>query len=135
MRLGRIFGVLLLTTLFVGCSMAQEDAIKQEDSEKVSLRVDKETFKALIERYGSEAQVLDVRTPAEIEQGKIGEALEINFRDANFNEQLNALDRKKPVLVYCAAGGRSAKAATILSKMGFTKIYELEGGYNAWIQE
>jgi rhodanese-related sulfurtransferase len=42
------------------------------------------------------------------------------------------LDKNKPVLVYCAAGGRSASAAKDLKKAGFKKVYDLEGGYDAW---
>ena len=77
-------------------------------------------------------QLIDVRTPEEHGNGYIYKAKLINFRDANFKEQLSKLDKKRPVLVYCAAGGRSNKTRNMLVEMGFKEIYELEGGFTAW---
>jgi len=45
---------------------------------------------------------------------------------------VKTLDKNKPVYVYCAVGGRSATAAKILSDMGFTEVYDLEGGIINW---
>ncbi|MBM3429502.1 MAG: rhodanese-like domain-containing protein [Bacteroidetes bacterium] len=36
------------------------------------------------------------------------------------------------MLVYCAAGRRSSKAIKNLSKAGFKKVYDLEGGFDDW---
>ena len=77
-------------------------------------------------------QLIDVRTPEEHGNGYIYKSKLINFRDANFKEQLSKLDKKRPVLVYCAAGGRSNKTRNMLVEMGFKEIYELEGGFTAW---
>ena len=35
-------------------------------------------------------------------------------------------------MVYCAAGGRSNAAATLLEELGFAEVYELEGGFTRW---
>lgn len=37
-------------------------------------------------------------------------------------------------VVYCQKGGRSRKAAEILLRAGFTNIYSLKGGYDAWVK-
>jgi rhodanese-related sulfurtransferase len=58
--------------------------------------------------------------------------MNINVHDADFSAQLAKLDKDKPVLVYCAAGSRSARAVSIMKEMGFSEIHELKGGYNAW---
>ncbi len=42
------------------------------------------------------------------------------------------MDKNKPVYVYCLAGGRSAAAAKQMRKAGYTQVYELSGGTNAW---
>ncbi|MFM2395332.1 MAG: hypothetical protein RLZZ546_3315, partial [Bacteroidota bacterium] len=76
--------------------------------------------------------VLDVRTPEEIANGKIDKALEININDPGFQASLEKLDKSKPVLVYCKAGGRSARACEIMSKIGFKKVYNLEQGFDGW---
>jgi rhodanese-related sulfurtransferase len=39
------------------------------------------------------------------------------------------------VLVYCASGGRSAKAAKALAAMGYTSVHDLSGGIRRWQSE
>jgi|TARA_B100001173_G_scaffold301620_1_gene302385 rhodanese-related sulfurtransferase len=40
-----------------------------------------------------------------------------------------------PLLIGCAAGGRSAKASATLREAGYTNIADLEGGFKAWASE
>ena len=75
-----------------------------------------------------DAQLLDVRTPQEWQLGKIASSNCMNFNEADFKEQIEKLDKNKPVFVYCAGGGRSSKAAPILQAAGFKQIYNLTGG-------
>lgn len=78
-------------------------------------------------------QLVDLRTPEEIkETGKIAGARAINFFSPDFNTQISKLDKAKPVIVYCAAGGRSPRAAAQLSQLGFKKVYDYAGGMNDW---
>ncbi|MDW3194133.1 MAG: rhodanese-like domain-containing protein [Cytophagales bacterium] len=80
-----------------------------------------------------EVQLVDVRTPGEWSDGIIPNAKKINYRDDNFLYQMEqALDKDKPLVVYCAAGGRSAGAAKKLSELGFKKIYDLGVGFTGW---
>lgn len=76
--------------------------------------------------------ILDVRTPQEYKNGHLKNAQLINYYDADFLEELKTLDKDKTVFVYCASGMRSLGAAKKLAKSGFSDIYELKGGYNAW---
>lgn len=81
----------------------------------------------------ADVQLVDVRTPAEWQQtGVIEGARKMNFNSPDFQQQATQLDKSKPVIVYCAAGGRSPKAASLLVKMGFTKVYDYAGGMNDW---
>jgi len=80
----------------------------------------------------SEKQIIDVRTPEEFKSGHLHGALNINFYDEDFSEQLQKLDKDKPVLVYCRSGKRSGKAAEQLQKLGFKTIFDLKGGITAW---
>lgn len=76
------------------------------------------------------AQLIDVRTPGEWAQGKIGSSKLISVADPKFLEQADKLDKNKPVFVYCAVGGRSSKASTMLQQAGFKQVYNLSGaGY------
>ncbi|HRN98248.1 MAG TPA: thioredoxin domain-containing protein [Flavobacterium sp.] len=77
-------------------------------------------------------QVIDVRTPGEFAQGNIAGSRNIDWYDPVFNQQVEKLDKQKPVLVYCKVGGRSAEAAARLAELGFKEIYDLDGGYMKW---
>ena len=77
--------------------------------------------------------VIDVRSPAEIAEGKIfSEALEINFYNNNFKQKIAQLDKTKKYLIYCRSGGRSGKALRLMKNLGFSEAYDLAGGTNAW---
>jgi thioredoxin len=77
-------------------------------------------------------QLLDVRTPAEYSSEHIDNAVNINWNGTNFVSEAEKYDKTKPVFVYCKAGGRSAQAAQKLSELGFTQIYNLDGGMMKW---
>jgi rhodanese-related sulfurtransferase len=94
-----------------------------------------EAFQKKLNELGAAAQLIDVRTPEEFVLDRLDNARNINFRDSDFKEQLKGLDKSKPLLLYCAAGGRSLRTIELLTKFGFTDIYELEGGINAWIEQ
>ncbi len=77
-------------------------------------------------------QLVDVRTKEEFVTSHLKGAQNICVTDANFNEKVKTLDKSKPVYVYCQKGVRSADAAKKLRKMGFTKVYDMEGGILLW---
>jgi rhodanese-related sulfurtransferase len=91
-------------------------------------------FRQLIQNT-PDAILLDVRTEQEYAAGHIDNALNINYNSPDFKTKVAALDKSKTVLVYCAVGGRSAKSSAILHELGFQKVYDLKGGYNAWKAE
>jgi len=76
--------------------------------------------------------LVDVRTPEEYEAGHIDSALNIDWYDENFVKQFDAIDKDETIYVYCKKGGRSAKAATLLDSLGYKKVIDLEGGYDAY---
>ena len=80
-------------------------------------------------------QILDVRTPDEFESEHIDNAQNVNWNSDDFAAKAASYDKSKPVYVYCLSGGRSKKAAAKLSELGFTKIYELNGGIMNWNRE
>lgn len=79
--------------------------------------------------------LLDVRTPGEYESGHLEQSLNIDWNSNDFSNQVTKLDKNTPVFVYCASGGRSHAAYQRLQQMGFTEIYELEGGIRNWQAE
>jgi thioredoxin 1 len=79
--------------------------------------------------------VIDVRTLEEFESGHIERALNYDWRGKQFLNQIEGLDRKQAVYVYCMSGGRSAAAAQKMREEGFEKVYELKGGILQWRSE
>ena len=77
-------------------------------------------------------QLIDIRTPREYTSGYIKGAININFFDRNFMDQMSKLNKEKEVYIYCRSGNRTGKAAARLKEQGFTKIYDLQGGILNW---
>lgn len=77
-------------------------------------------------------QILDVRTPNEYADQHLDNAVNIDWNGDDFAGKVQKLDKSKPVFVYCMAGSRSKSAANKLHELGFTEIYNLEGGILKW---
>ena len=76
--------------------------------------------------------ILDVRTKAEVDQGIISGAVNMDVLQDDFVNKISELDKNQPVVLYCKVGGRSSKAAEIMVDKGFKYVYNLEGGYDLW---
>jgi rhodanese-related sulfurtransferase len=85
------------------------------------------------------AVVIDVRDAPEVEKsGKIAGALHISrgmleFRadpDSPYHDK--TLHRDRPVILYCASGGRAALSGKTLKDLGYTEVYNL-GGFKDWV--
>ncbi|MDR1554278.1 MAG: rhodanese-like domain-containing protein [Prevotellaceae bacterium] len=78
-------------------------------------------------------QIIDVRTKAEFDAEHIDGAVNIDINKIDFQKRINKKIKKdRIVYVYCRTGVRSLRAAKILSNLDFTRIYNLEGGLEAW---
>lgn len=100
--------------LFAGCQSKTETVLPADE---------------FISKYKSteHALLLDVRTEQEVSEGTAADAVNIVYDEA-FASKLDSL-KNQPIFVYCKAGGRSAKAATILREKGYTEVYEVKGGF------
>jgi len=76
--------------------------------------------------------VVDVREPDEFTAGHIEGAVNVPLR--SITQQLNALPAEKdaPILLYCRSGHRSAHALVILRMLGYTNVYHVQGGFEAY---
>ncbi|MDN3665938.1 rhodanese-like domain-containing protein [Algibacter miyuki] len=80
-------------------------------------------------------RIIDVRTPEEFEAGHIEGAENINFFDSDFETRVGLIDNRKSLVIYCKSGRRSGKSQEVFTKLGFNKIYNLEGGILGWKSE
>lgn len=79
------------------------------------------------------AVILDVRTPEEVDEGYIPNAIHIDFYlGQEFLDELQKLDKTKHYYVYCRSGNRSGQACAIMQHSGFSDTFNLEGGFMQW---
>ena len=76
--------------------------------------------------------LLDVRERDEWEEGHIPEAIHIPRGSLESRIEQALPERSRPVIVYCAAGNRSAFAAKTLEELGYQQVYSLAGGFTDW---
>lgn len=108
-------------------------ACKSQTIETIT-KVDVATFKEALST-NLDIQLVDVRTLEEYNDGYIENAILIDYFLADFNTKIQELDKEKPVYLYCRSGGRSGKASKVMEELGFKKIVDLEGGYEAWSKQ
>lgn len=79
-----------------------------------------------------EALLIDVRDDSEWQAGHVPGARHIKL--AQLEQHLPELEKLKerPLIICCAAGMRSATGCARLRKAGFSKVYSLAGGLDAW---
>lgn len=81
----------------------------------------------------SNAVILDVRTEDEWNRGIIPGAINIDiYKGQGFIYAVEELDKAKNYYIYCAAGGRSGQACSIMQQLGFETTYNLVGGISQW---
>lgn len=77
--------------------------------------------------------LLDVREPWEFQICRIegSELIPIRALAVRFEE----LDRERPIVCICHHGNRSGYATMLLMQHGFTDVYNLAGGVDAWARQ
>jgi len=111
-------------------SQAQAESVELQEG-LITKNVSAAEFKGLIAER-ADAILLDVRTSNEVAQGAIKNAVNVDFYDGSFKAELDKLDKSKPVLIYCRSGRRSGIAMSKMRELGFSEIYNLQGGIIEW---
>ena len=133
--------LILLIAIFSSCTAIFEDGKEMASVFKKDVnQMHVDSLRALIDN-GESFLLIDVRQPAEYEAGNItgsfniprGE-LEFLITDEYFwEEQYMYVPLKEDlIIIYCKAGDRGNLAAKSLQKLGFTNVYNVEGGYTAF---
>lgn len=117
----RIIATLVLSTLAVtGCS----------SNGSTSPQLGIEEFAA--KTVEADVVVLDVRTPEEFAEGHLANAINIDFQSGNFANEISKLDKGTTYAVYCRSGNRSGQAVKVMADLGFTDLYDMDGGVIDW---
>src|SRR5437870_10036078 len=102
------------------CGARDEETIPAISAHELKRKLDAHEAFALI----------DVREPFEYEIARIYGAKLIPL--AEIAERTEELQREQPIVVHCHSGTRSAQAVRLLQQRGFSNVYNLEGGIDAW---
>ena len=78
--------------------------------------------------------LIDVREDNEWQAGHAAAAIHVGRGVLERDIETAVPAKDTPIVVYCQGGARSALAADTLQKMGYTKVYSLAGGINAYRQ-
>lgn len=78
--------------------------------------------------------LIDCRESEEFQGGRLPKAVFIPRGVLEMTVERQFRDRDKPIILYCAGGGRSAMAAQSLKQMGYSDVASMEGGFGGWKQ-
>lgn len=84
-------------------------------------------------KNGEKVHLIDVRDPVELQVSCLPGAEVVSFW--GLQTWMTGQDPSEKYVVFCRTGRRSQRAAAILQKAGFTRVWSLRGGINAWAQE
>ncbi|MDB0043127.1 rhodanese-like domain-containing protein [Flavobacteriaceae bacterium] len=80
--------------------------------------------------------LFDIRTMDEFNSGHLKGSINIDFYEEKlFDKFFKKVNKSKPIYIYCRSGNRSKKSFEKLKKLGFVKVFDLEGGYKNWIKK
>lgn len=113
--------LIILAVVYIGYTLYRYFKIK-----KILTTLSEEEFR---EGY-RKAQLIDVREPKEFDGGHIWGAR--NVPVTQLKQRTKELRKDMPIYLYCQSGSRSQRAAWLLHKQGYTKLYDLKGGYKEW---
>ena len=114
-----VFALVLVKTDF---TLAQSSDIKELSPLE---------FEGLMKNKGA-VRIIDVRSPEEMAEGYLINAINIDYKNDIFKDEISKLDKNRTYLLYCKTGIRSGDAASIMRAAGFTHLYSLDGGIDAW---
>ncbi|MFP4402550.1 MAG: rhodanese-like domain-containing protein [Candidatus Nanoarchaeia archaeon] len=123
----------VITGLIYNSSSNTTSNTMSENNLNMIETVNVENFKEKVD--SDEYIIIDIRTPEEFNQGHIEGAINIDFYESSFEEQVKNLDKDKKYIFYCRSGSRSSSALQLFNNLNFQEVYELRGGILSWIQE
>lgn len=84
-------------------------------------------------QQGQALQLVDVREPVELQISALPGAVSIPL--AQLMQRLDEVDRDRPVVLLCRTGVRSVRALHLLAAQGYSQVFSLKGGINAWAEQ
>jgi rhodanese-related sulfurtransferase len=80
----------------------------------------------------NDVQLVDFNAPVKQEEALIEDSQIIDYLSPNFEQDLEKLDKSKPVIVYCESANHRTKCKEKMKDAGFVKIYDLDSTIAKW---
>ena len=120
--------VFLSGLMFLSVTSCNQQEKKNADGTPVVQDISAQELNAI----ENEVLLIDVRTPREYQSGHLKNAINIDYSSSDFKSKIAELPKDQEIYLYCKSGMRSSRAARQFEKMGFKKVYDLEGGLLSW---
>ena len=128
-----VLAMLLLFMGLTGCGIGYLDILSGTPETTITPSM---AYSLIEENEGNpDFVILDVRTPEEYAGEHIAGSILLDFYADEFQSELGKLDKNKTFLLYCRSDNRSSKAVDIMLDLGFTDVYDIDGGINQWKAE
>jgi len=79
-----------------------------------------------------DVQLIDFNAPVKQKEPLIEDTQNIDYLSSSFEQDIEKIDKSKPVIVYCKSANHSAKCAAKMKEAGFVKIYDLDSTVTKW---
>lgn len=128
----KLMATIFASTLFLaGCSSTNSASNSETSKVAKATNLSAADFAGAI--LENSVETIDVRTPSEYLTSHIKGAVNIDVENANFESEIEKLDKAKVYAVYCHSGRRSQIAVEKMAAAGFKNLYNLENGIADWI--
>ena len=121
-RLRRLSGLLAAGAYFQALVKEAKTRIREIGADQLGV----------LQKANPSPVLVDVREDNEWDKGRIPGAIHVGRGVLEVNIESRLPQKSTPIVVYCQGGGRSAVAADVLGKMGYTNVSSLAGGLAAY---
>ena len=127
-----ILSILLSCLISSACLNSEDPGLTNQEFQFTNMKA---VEAAKILKENPKAVVLDIRTPAEFNEGHIPNAVNIDYKADSFESELGKLDRDATYVMHCRSGRRSANSFETFKKLGFKNIIHMDDGILGWEEE
>jgi len=127
-----IFVLIFTFSFYASClaDMSSDDFLKE--AKKTVKEISVADAKTAID--SGKAAVLDCRTEKEFKKGHLPKAINLPRGRLEFDASKKLHDKSAYIIVYCKSGSRSCLGTCTLTKMGYTNVMSMVGGWKAWVK-
>ena len=127
-----ILSISLAWLISTACSNSEDSSVANQEFQFSNMKA---VEAAKILKDNPKAVVLDIRTPAEFNEGHIPNAVNIDYKADSFESELGKLDRDATYVMHCRSGRRSANSFETFKKLGFKNVVHMDDGILGWKEE